>query len=185
MPLVPVELVYRPIFQCQQSIRDRLDKPACFLEYIAGSGEPARESRQRQCQGQGCFQHHRKGVGGQSYGVKVNIRGSSLAASFILFGQMPTPVIRSERRRTCPLPFLSLAPSFASLDIVFSRLLTMSTTVSRVLATLWAVSHALQYGIAITGLNGISDAVTCADRPQGLLAKPSWITPCVPMQVSY
>ena len=60
----------------------------------------------------------------------------------------------------------------------------MSFTIGRALATLWAVSHALQYGIAITGLNGISEAVTCADRPEAQTPDSGWITPCVPMQVS-
>ncbi|ORX36061.1 putative vacuolar membrane protein [Kockovaella imperatae] len=57
----------------------------------------------------------------------------------------------------------------------------MSSTVGRVFAFAWAVSHALQYGLAITGLNGISDAVTCADKPAGYIPTKGWVTPCVPM----
>ena len=56
------------------------------------------------------------------------------------------------------------------------------------LTAIWAALHTTQYGLAITGLNGISEALTCASVPvRDDLVAPfnvGWLKPCVPMSVS-
>lgn len=57
----------------------------------------------------------------------------------------------------------------------------MSSAVGTTLKALWAALHVLQYGLAISGLNGIQDAVTCADRPASSNALRIPGKDCIPM----
>lgn len=66
--------------------------------------------------------------------------------------------------------------------------LAMSSTTRTVLTAIWAALHASQYGIAITSLNGISDAVTCTSSPNGnigihAVSQQHLLKSCIPMQV--
>lgn len=46
---------------------------------------------------------------------------------------------------------------------------------------MWVALHAVQYGLAISGLNGIRSVVVCtAEQPRG----GGWLSPCVQMTVS-
>ena len=63
--------------------------------------------------------------------------------------------------------------------------MSVSHTVSLGLQATWAALHVLQFGLAISGLNGVQDAVTCGGVPGGAELSDHWLTDCVPMSVSH
>ena len=56
------------------------------------------------------------------------------------------------------------------------------------LTAVWAALHITQFGLAISGLNGVQDAVTCSTPSDHIgahsLAPSSWLKPRVAMTVS-
>lgn len=86
------------------------------------------------------------------------------------------------RKLTLPL----FEVSFAVSDMVLPRFLNTGVLCPMVLSTCWAVLHIMQYGFAITSLNGIQQSVTCqkAENHTGILQIPI-ATPvdCIPMTV--
>jgi hypothetical protein len=60
----------------------------------------------------------------------------------------------------------------------------MPSTMRTTLKAIWAALHTTQYGLAITGLNGIQDAVTCSIPNYRPVERTGWLRPCIPMSVS-
>ena len=61
----------------------------------------------------------------------------------------------------------------------------MPSPMRTTLTAIWAALHTTQYGLAITGLNGIQDAVTCSIPTYREPERTGWLRPCIPMSVSY
>lgn len=60
----------------------------------------------------------------------------------------------------------------------------MPSPLRTTLTAIWAALHTTQYGLAITGLNGIQDAVTCSIPTNREPTKSGWLRPCIAMSVS-
>jgi len=60
----------------------------------------------------------------------------------------------------------------------------MPSPMRTTLTAIWAALHTTQYGLAITGLNGIQDAVTCSIPTYRPHERTGWLRPCIPMSVS-
>lgn len=63
--------------------------------------------------------------------------------------------------------------------------MTTTSSTRTALTAIWAALHTTQYGLAITGLNGIQDAVTCSIPNYAEPEQAGWLKPCIGMSVSH
>lgn len=95
----------------------------------------------------------------------------------------PEPTGRPDAPRTGPC-FTTILSSDLCCPLCSLLTDTMPSPMRTTLTAIWAALHTTQYGLAITGLNGIQDAVTCSIPTYRPVERTGWLRPCILMSVS-